>query len=115
MDLSKMMQSLSSQAGGGVSELIGKLKDSGLQQQLNSWIGKGDNQPVSAEQVTNALGQDTVANVAAQTGVSTEEAASSLAKALPEVIDKATPDGRLPDPSQLGGLLRGTAQTGTGQ
>jgi len=110
MDLNKMLSSV-----GGVSGLISKLKEGGLQQQLNSWIGKGDNQPVSPEQVKNALGHDTVANIAAQAGISPDRAASDLAKALPDVIDKATPDGSLPDMSQVTGLMRGPAQAGTQQ
>lgn len=113
--IGKVLQSLAGQSEGGVSGLISKLKDGGLQQQLNSWIGKGDNQPISAEQVTNALGKDTVANAAAQAGVSPDQAASDLAKALPEVIDKATPDGALPDPSQATGLMRDAAQTAAQQ
>lgn len=111
----KMLQSLAGQSEGGVSGLISKLKEGGLQQQLNSWIGKGDNQPISPEQVKNALGHDTVADVAAKAGISPDQAASDLAKALPEVIDKATPDGTVPDMSRASGLIRGPAQAGNQQ
>jgi uncharacterized protein YidB (DUF937 family) len=111
----KMLQSLTGQVEGGVGGLISKLKDSGLQQQLSSWIGKGDNQPISAEQVTNAFGRDTMANIAQQAHVSPDQAASDIAKALPEVIDKATPDGTLPDLSKATGMLRGAMPSGTGQ
>jgi uncharacterized protein YidB (DUF937 family) len=109
--VTKMVQSLMGQTGGGLNELVGKLNNSGLQQQLSSWIGKGDNQPISAQQVTNALGADTIATAAQHAGVSTEQAASDLAQALPQLIDKATPEGTLPGMDKAGGMMQNMSQT----
>jgi uncharacterized protein YidB (DUF937 family) len=80
---------------GGLSGLVGKLKDSGLADQVNSWIGTGSNKSVDASQLSSALGSDVVSKIAGKLGISTEEAAGSMAGALPEVIDKLTPNGKI--------------------
>lgn len=84
----------------GIGGLISKLGNSGLSSQLSSWIGTGHNEPVTADQVQNALGKDTVAKAAEQAGMSPQQAAEDLAKALPTMIDKASPDGSLNVPAQ---------------
>jgi uncharacterized protein YidB (DUF937 family) len=109
--IGKELQALIGKSGGGLSELVGKLGSSGLQQQLSSWVGKGDNQQISAEQVTNALGHEAVQNAASEAGVSTEQAASDLAKALPQLIDKASPEGTLPGMDQAGDMMSKLTQT----
>ncbi len=80
---------------GGISGLMGKLKDSGLGDQVNSWIGIGENKPVDANQISSALGGDVVKNIASKLGVSQEEAAKGVASSLPEVVDKLTPNGKI--------------------
>ena len=80
---------------GGLSGLVGKLKDSGLGDQVSSWIGTGENKSVDSNQLSSALGSEVVKNIAAKLGVSHEEAANSLAGALPEVVDKLTPNGKI--------------------
>jgi|SRR5579859_3755108 len=107
----KELQSLLGDGGGGLNELIGKLNNSGLQQQLGSWVGKGDNQQISPEQVTSALGADTIAHAAQDAGVSHEQAASDLAQALPQLIDKATPNGSLPGMDQIKGMMQNLTQS----
>jgi uncharacterized protein YidB (DUF937 family) len=84
----------------GLGGLINKLGSSGLSSQISSWIGTGKNEPVTAEQVQNALGEDTVAKAAQQAGVSPQQAAEGLAKALPTIVDQASPDGSLNVPAQ---------------
>jgi uncharacterized protein YidB (DUF937 family) len=80
---------------GGLSGLVSKLKSSGLGDQVNSWIGTGDNSPVSANQLKSALGDDFLKNIAERLGVTNEEAAGNLADALPQVVDKLTPNGKI--------------------
>jgi len=89
---------------GGLSGLVNKLKESGLGDQVNSWIGTGENKAVDASQLSSALGSDIVQNIASKLGISTEEAAGSLSGALPEVINKLTPNGKIEtdDPVQQG-------------
>lgn len=80
---------------GGLNGLVSKLKDSGLADQVSSWIGTGENQPVNANQISSALGGDTVKNLAGKLGLSEEETAGQLAGALPQVVDKLTPNGKI--------------------
>lgn len=84
-------------SAGGFPALLQKLKDSGLQDQVASWIGTGDNQPVSGDQIKQALGEDQIQQIAQQAGVAPEHASSGLAQLLPQVIDKLTPGGEVPN------------------
>ena len=81
---------------GGLPALLQKLQDNGLQDQVTSWIGTGENQPVSGDQIESALGEDTVQEVAQQAGIAPEHAASGLAQLLPQIVDKLTPNGEIP-------------------
>lgn len=82
---------------GGLQGLLGQLQEKGLGDQVASWIGTGANQPISAEHVQAALGSDQLQQVAGQMGLSQGEAASGLASMLPQVIDKLSPQGSLPE------------------
>lgn len=84
----------------GLGGLINKLGNNGLSSQISSWIGTGKNEPLTAEQVQDALGKDTVAKAAEQAGVSPQQAAEGLAKALPTMVDHVSPDGSLNVPTQ---------------
>ncbi|MFE9794520.1 YidB family protein [Streptomyces goshikiensis] len=90
-------------AGSGGSNPLGGLMDmltkSGLTDQAQSWIGKGDNQPVSGAQIAEALPDATLQKVAEQTGVSPQEAADQIARSLPTAVDKLSPEGQLPSGS----------------
>ncbi len=79
------------------------LTKSGLMDQAQSWIGTGENKPVSGEQIAQALPGDTLREVAAQAGVSPQEAADQIAQHLPQAVDKLTPSGELPQPGRLPG------------
>ena len=85
---------------GGLGGLMAKFQQAGLGDAVNSWIGQGANQPVSGEQVTQALGPDAVAQIGDQLGVGQGEAASQLSQILPGLIDHLTPNGQAP----VGGL-----------
>lgn len=80
---------------GGLSGLVGKLKDSGLGEQVNSWIGTGANKAVDSNLLSSALGSDVVQNIASKLGISTDDAANKVAGALPEVVDRLTPNGKI--------------------
>jgi uncharacterized protein YidB (DUF937 family) len=86
---------------GGLQGLIQTFTSKGLGNQVSSWVGAGENQPVSGEQVANVLGNDKIQEIAQKVGVSGEDASSGLAALLPQVIDKLTPDGKVPE----GGML----------
>ncbi len=78
---------------GGLTGLVSKLKDSGLGDQVESWIGLGENKTIDANQATSALGGNFIQSIAAKLGVSHEEAANGVAEALPQMVDKLTPNG----------------------
>lgn len=95
---------------GGLQGLLQKLQASGLGDQVASWIGHGENQTVSGDQIKEALGGDALASIAQQAGIEPEHASTGLAQLLPQIIDKLTPQGEVPsgDLLQQGlGLLKG--------
>ena len=79
----------------GLGGILQKLREGGLEETVSSWIGKGSNLPISAEQVRQALGSDTVQNLAAKVGIPPEQIASLLAQILPHTVDRMTPEGQL--------------------
>ncbi|GHE50398.1 DUF937 domain-containing protein [Streptomyces vinaceus] len=89
-------------AGGGNNPLGGlmdMLAKSGLADQAQSWVGTGDNKPVSGAQIAEALPDDTLRQVAEQAGVSPQEAADQIAQELPQAVDKLSPAGSIPSGS----------------
>jgi uncharacterized protein YidB (DUF937 family) len=82
---------------GGLGGLAEKFKQGGMGEQVNSWIGNGENMPISAAQISQILGSDTVRNIARQLGLDPDQAAQQLSSMLPGLIDKLTPNGTAPD------------------
>ena len=96
---------------GGLGGLIGAFQQKGLGDMMSSWISTGSNSTISAAQITDVLGSDTIAQFAGKAGMPVAEAGSALADLLPKVIDQLTPDGKIPDTNSLentlGSLLSG--------
>ncbi len=82
--------------GGGIGGLAAKLQQSGLGGVLDSWVGHGQNLPISPEQVDNVLGADMVAGIARQLGLDNGAVAAQLSQVLPHVVDALTPHGHVP-------------------
>jgi uncharacterized protein YidB (DUF937 family) len=82
-----------------LSGLVEKFKASGLDEQVSSWISKGENLPIAGDQIEKVLGNDVVAGIAAKLGIAPREAADELAQAVPKAIDERTPEGSLPSAS----------------
>ena len=102
---SNVMQALSGITGDGgfnLSGLASKLKDGGLGDKLTSWLGDGDNAPVSADEITSALGADKVSAVASKLGIDSSAAADKLSNLLPSLLDKASSGGQLLDKFSAG-------------
>lgn len=95
--LQKMVRS-----SGGLQGLMWKLSRSGLGQQVQSWVGTGENQPVTGFQVRQALDPRQLKAMAAQAGMTPEETSDQLAAVLPAVVNQATPQGQLPDSDPFG-------------
>ena len=87
---------------GGLGDLLSKFQKAGHGQTVDSWIGTGPNQPIQPGQIGGALGQTTISDLARQAGISEQDLLNGLAQALPGVIDKLTPNGRLPTAAELG-------------
>lgn len=87
---------------GGIAE---KLKEGGLGDQVSSWLGDGDNAPVSGEELTNALGSDKIGEMASKLGVDSGAAADTLSQALPSLMDKMSSGGSLLDSVTSGNPL----------
>jgi len=81
---------------GGLSGLMTQFQKQGLGGVMQSWIGTGANAPISAEQIQQALGSNTVAQLAAKLGLNPQDVAQKLAQMLPQAVDKMTPGGVLP-------------------
>jgi uncharacterized protein YidB (DUF937 family) len=82
--------------GGGLAGLVQAFQKNGLGDIVSSWISTGENLPISAEQIQTGLGTGLLQQFANTAGLSQESASSKLAELLPGVIDKLTPDGKLP-------------------
>ena len=78
---------------GGLDGLKQKFESQGLGQVFSSWVGTGQNQPVTADQVTQVLGHDKVQQLAQDVGINHGDAAAGLAQILPNLVDKLTPNG----------------------
>jgi len=83
---------------GGIQGIVDQFSKQGLGGTVQSWIGNGPNQPVTAEQLHQALSGDVLTELAAKSGLSTQDLAAKLSTILPQVIDKLTPNGKVPQP-----------------
>jgi len=95
--LGSVMEMLTGKESGGMAGLVQSFQEKGFGGIISSWIGKGENLPISADQIQQVMGSDVVQNLAAKFGISTEELSGKLAEFLPGAIDKMTPNGTLPD------------------
>lgn len=89
----------------GLDKILEQLNAGGLGDQVQSWIGKGGNLPVSPEQIEQVLGSGPLADIAERFGIDPANAAQQVSAMLPGLIDQLTPDGKLPQ--DLGGLGEG--------
>jgi uncharacterized protein YidB (DUF937 family) len=115
---SSVMQMINNQPG-GLSGLLQQFHDKGLGGLVSSWVGTGQNLPISADQLQNVLGSEQVKELAAKAGISPDAVSSHLAQLLPMLVDKLTPNGQVPQSSSLVeegmGMLKnlGLGKTGT--
>lgn len=116
-DLAGALGGLLGNSGGaeGLGGLVSKFEQAGLGDVIGSWIGKGENAPVSGGQLNDALGSDAISAVAGKLGISPAMLLPMLATLLPSLIDRLTPNGRIPEQgvgtneellSSLSGLLQ---------
>jgi uncharacterized protein YidB (DUF937 family) len=83
------------QQNGGIGGLLSRMQQAGYGGQAQSWVGTGQNQPIPPDAMSQIFGGQ-LGQIAQQLGMSHEEAASSVAQALPDVVDRMTPQGSVP-------------------
>jgi uncharacterized protein YidB (DUF937 family) len=86
---------------GGLGGLVQQFTDAGLGREANSWVGTGQNLPLSAEQLSQVFGQGTVRALGEQFNLSSESASAGLASLLPALIDHLTPKGQVDSETPL--------------
>lgn len=85
---------------GGIPGVLAKFQQAGLARQAQSWVSTGGNLPISAGDLQKALGPGAIGQIAARLGLPQGEAGSGLATLLPQLIDKLTPQGQVPENHQ---------------
>jgi uncharacterized protein YidB (DUF937 family) len=86
---------------GGLGGLLEKFQQSGHGDVTKSWVGSGQNQPISPGSLGSALGPSIIKALAEKTGLSEQEVTAQLSQLLPGFVDKLTPQGRLPTHGEL--------------
>jgi uncharacterized protein YidB (DUF937 family) len=89
----------------GLGGLIDQFQKKGLGDVVDSWVNRGQNKDVVPDQVSVALGGDVVDELSRRTGLSRDQVVAELARMLPNVVDKLTPDGRLPTRQEIMRLM----------
>ena len=84
-------------ANGGLDGLIAKFNQAGMGELIASWIGKGENLPISADQLKQVLGEGTIADIASKFGMTPAQTGGHMADMLPNIIDQLTPHGAAPE------------------
>ena len=84
------------QRNGGMSAVIDKFRQKGLNHQAQSWMSTGENQPIDGQAVEQVVGRDDLRQMAQRLGVPEEQVAQAFAEIMPEMVDKLTPDGQVP-------------------
>ncbi len=91
-----------SEGGLDIGSLVSKMGDGGLAGMVGSWLGDGDNESISTDQVKDLFGGDKIAEFASKLNISEDQASEGLADAVPQMVDKASSGGSLLD--SIGGL-----------
>jgi uncharacterized protein YidB (DUF937 family) len=97
---SGLLQMIQNQPG-GLQGLVQSFHDKGMGGLVSSWISSGPNPPISGDQVHQVLGSDRVKALAAKAGISPDVAGTAIAQILPSLVDKLTPNGSVPDHSNV--------------
>ena len=88
---------LTNKEAGGLEGLMQAFNQRGLGEVISSWVGTGDNLPITPDQLQEVLGSDVVQQLAEKFGISVDAAKAQLAELLPSLVDKITPEGKIPE------------------
>ena len=94
--LFKGMAGSAASGGGPIGDLMKQFQEKGLGNIFGSWVGSGPNQAIEPNQIQSAIGDDKMREMSQKTGLAVPDLAKQLAKYLPTMVDKMTPQGKLP-------------------
>ena len=92
---------------GGLGGLLDRLRNAGQGEAADSWVKRGPNAPIEPGQLGSAIGQQTISDLARQAGVSEQELLQQLSRVLPGLVDKLTPEGRIPSQQEVAAAFQG--------
>lgn len=81
---------------GGLQGVVNQFEQKGFGETVRSWVGTGQNLPITADQIHQVLGSGAVQQLAQKAGLSVPELTEKLSQLLPQAIDKMTPAGVVP-------------------
>ena len=90
---------------GGLQDLLQQFQQNGHGDKAQSWVSSGDNKAIAPQELEQALGSDRIDWLTRETGMSRDQLLSGLSTALPQAVDKLTPNGRVPSEQEAEGLL----------
>ena len=90
---------------GGLGDLLKQFQNNGLSDKSDSWVSTGQNKPIQPPELERALGEERISWLMQQTGMSREELLAGLSQELPQVVDKLTPQGRIPTDQEAARLV----------
>jgi len=111
---SAVLSMLSNNQTGGISGLAQQFAAQGLGHIISSWIGTGQNLPISPEQLHSIFGSEQVRTIAAKVGLSPDAVNVGLAQILPQMVDQLTPDGQVPQEDLMAKGTRGVERKNSG-
>jgi uncharacterized protein YidB (DUF937 family) len=90
---------------GGLQDLLKQFQQNGQGDKADSWVSTGPNKPVAPHELEQALGNERIDWLTKETGLSRDQLLSGLSEALPQAVDKLTPNGHVPSEHEVGNLL----------
>jgi len=105
--LGAILSYINSPQVGGLAGLQNMFQKGGLGNILSSWVGTGQNLPVSASQLQNVLHGGALQQAAQSAGMDPAQLTGMMSTLLPHLVDKLSPNGQLPEPSGLQQLMKG--------
>jgi uncharacterized protein YidB (DUF937 family) len=100
-DLMSSIMFLVGEQSGGLDGLVSQFKSQGLGGIISSWVGTQKNLPISSDQIKSVFGDDTIKSMATKLGMDTNALTGQLSDLLPQVVDKLTPEGKVPEDDLL--------------
>jgi uncharacterized protein YidB (DUF937 family) len=86
---------------GGIGALLDRFQQKGHGDEIQSWIGTGENRPIPPDALSDVFDRNELSQLASQAGLTEDEARVGLSALLPQIVDQLTPEGRVPDDDQL--------------